>query len=151
MALTIEDGTGVTGADSFITEAEYDAAQVDYFGTALTGDTATKEAAIRRGWLYLKSLDWKSTAEYPTFGGTVPEDVKAAQAILARAEQQSPGGLQPSVIPAQQKVLNRVGEIGWKVIGATGTDAQRNVVTMATDLLTPYVNGFGKTKFLSRA
>ena len=151
MALTIEDGTGVTGADSFITLAEYDTAQADLWAAALTGTDAEKEAALRRAYLYMKSLEWCSDAEYPAFGGTVPEDVKTAQAIFARYEQANPEGLQPSVTPGQQKILTRVGEIGWTPTGQTGVDAQRSVVTMAADLLKEYLCGSGKTKFLNRA
>jgi hypothetical protein len=56
--------------------------------------------------------------------------------------------LQPSVVPGQQKVLTRVGEIGWTAMGQTGVDAQRAVVTMADDLLAPYLQA--KTNFLLR-
>lgn len=149
MALTIEDGTDVTGADSYVTEAEFDAEQLALFGTALTGDTATKEAAIRRAYLYMKSLAWKA-GTFPLFGGTIPADIKQAQSILARAEQANPQGLQPSVVPGQQKILTRVGDIGWTPTGQTGVDAQRSVVTMAADLLKPYLSGSGQTKFINR-
>jgi hypothetical protein len=113
MALTIEDGEGVAGADSFITRAEFADIEVDYFGAALVSTDPMREAAIRRAWLYLKSLKWRD--EFPTFDGDIPDDVKTAQGILARYEVATPGGLAPSVVPGQQKVLNRVGEIGWQV------------------------------------
>lgn len=151
MALTIENGTGVTGADSFTTLAEYETAQVDMFGAALDGTDPVKEAALRRAWVYLKSLSWKEAFPFPTLGGTIPADIKTAQSILARAEQATPGGLQPTVIPGQQKVLSKVGEIGWTVTGQAGVDAQRAVVTMATDMLKPYINDTGATSFLLRA
>lgn len=149
MALALETGTGVDGADSFITTAEFTQYQVDYFGSALTGEVAEQEAALRRAFLYLRSLDW--SADYPMFGGEVPEDVKIAHAILARTEQAEPNALQPSVTPGQQKILTRVGEIGWTPTGQTGVNAQRRVVTMADDLLKPYLHGSGSTKFLARA
>lgn len=151
MALTIEDGTGVTGADSFATVAEYDATHDDIYAHTEHGSTAQKEAALRRAWYYMKSLSWKSDYPFPTLGGTIPADVKTAQAILAHYELDNVNGLQPTVVPAQQKVLNRVGEIGWKVTGQTGVDAQRAVVTMAADLLKPYLNDTGATSFLNRA
>jgi hypothetical protein len=149
MALTIETGAGVSGADSFITVAELDAFCTDYFAHTETGSTAQKEAAIRRAWLYLKSLTWKSDYPFPTLGGEIPDDVKTAQGILAHYEKANPNGLQPSVVPGQQKVLNRAGEIGWQVTGQSGVDAQRAVVTMAADLLKPYV--VTGSKFLMRA
>ena len=151
MAVTVEDGTGVTGADSFITLVELDALQVDYFGAAVTSTDPIKEAALRRSYLFMKSLRWKDTADYPTFDATIPDDIKTAQAVLARIEIESPNALQPSVVPGQQKILTRVGEIGWTPTGQTGTDAQRTVVTMAMDLLEPFLSGTGQTKFLNRA
>lgn len=146
MALTIEDGTGVTGADSFITGAEYVAEALSLFGETVTAD----EPAIRRAYLYLKSLDWKTDYPFPTLGGEIPADVKQAQFILARYEAATPNGLAPNVVPGQQKVLTRVGDLGWTVTGQSGTDAQRAVVTMAHDLLKTYVNESGSTRFLTR-
>lgn len=150
MALTIEDGTGIAGADSFATLAEYASTQVDLFGAALDGTDVIKEAALRRAYLYLKSLSWKADYPFPTLGGGIPADVKTAQAILARYEQATPNGLQPTVVPGQQKVLTRVGELGWTVMGQSGADAQRAVVMMAADLLKPFVNDTGSTRFLLR-
>ena len=153
MALTIEDGTGVTGADSFATQAEYEASQTNLFADVLTGEDAEKEAALRRAYIYMKSLYWVTEGDevYPTFGGTIPADIKTAQAILARVEQATPNALQPNVVPGQQKILTKVGDIGWTPTGQTGVDAQRSVVTMALDLLKDYLSGTGNTKFLLRA
>jgi hypothetical protein len=139
MALVIETGAGVTGADSFITVAQLDDICLKYFDHAETGSTAMKEGACRRAWLYLKSLPWREEYPFPTLGGTIPADVKLAQGILAHYEKANPNGLQPSVVPGQQKVLNRVVEIGWQVTGQTGVNAQRAVVTMADDLLKPFL------------
>jgi hypothetical protein len=150
MALTIEDGSGVTGADSFVTLAEYATTQTALFGAALDGTDVLKEAALRRAFLYLKSLSWKADYPFPTLGDEIPADVKTAQAVLARYEQANPSGLQPTVVPGQQKVLTRVGELGWTVMGQAGADAQRAVVMMAADLLRPYVNDTGSTRFLAR-
>lgn len=147
MALTIEDGTEVSGADSFITGAEYVADVASLFGETVTAN----EPAIRRAFLYLKSLSWKSDYPFPTLGGEIPADVKQAQSILARYEAATANGLQPTVVPGQQKVLTQVGNIGWTATGQTGINAQRAVVTMAADLLKPYVNDTGSTRFLARA
>ena len=149
MALTIENGTGVTGADSFITLAEYDAIHADLFSHDEHGSTAQREAALRRAWYYMKALPWKSSYPFPTFGGTIPEDVKTAQAVFAHYELDNLNGLAPSVIPGQQKILTRVGEIGWTPTGQTGADAQRANVLMAMDLLKPFINASGTT-FLTR-
>lgn len=152
MALTVEDGTGVSGADTFITADELDATSLALFNHGETGNTSSKESALRRAWYYMKSLSWKpsKTAPYPAFGGTIPEDVKTAQAILAHHEKTNVNGLAPSVVAGQQKILTRVGEIGWTPTGQTGVDAQRATVTMAMDLLKPYLSGTGNTRFIDR-
>ncbi len=149
MALIIENGTGVAGADSFITVAELDAYALAYFGHAAHDGTATKEAALRRTFVYLKSLPWLAAYPFPTLGGTIPDDVKLAQAVLAYWEALTPNILQPNVTPANQKILTKAGEIGWTATGQTGVDAQRAVVTMASDLLKPYLTG--DVRFLLRA
>lgn len=151
MALVIEDGTGVAGADSFVTLAEYDAIHTDIFAHDEHGSAPQREAALRRAWYYLKSLTWKPDYPFPALGGTIPDDVKTAQAILAHYELDNANGLAPTVVPGQQKVLTRVGEIGWTVTGQSGTDAQRAVVMMAADLLKPFLNDTGNTRFLARA
>ena len=151
MALTIEDGTDIAGADSFVTLVEYAAKQVDLFGAALDGTDVIKEAALRRAFLYLKSLTWKADYPFPTLGGEIPAEVKTAQAILARYEQATPNGLQPTVTPGQLKVLTSVGSISWMSLAQGGVNAQRGAVLMADDLLKPFLSGVGGVKFLARA
>jgi hypothetical protein len=149
MTLVIENGTGVASADSFITVAEYDALYEALFVHNGQGSTAQKEAALRRSWYYMKSLSWKSDYPFPTLGGTIPADVKTAQAVFAHYELDNVNGLAPSVVAGQQKTLIKAGEIGWQANGISGVDAQRANVTMAMDLLKPYINA--RTIFLDRA
>jgi hypothetical protein len=130
MALVIEDGTGVTGADSFVTVAEYEAYVLDYFGETVTAN----EPAMRRAFGYMRSLNWIDDA-FPTFAGTIPQAVLDAQSIFARAEVAEAEGLQPTLTPGQTSVLVGVDSLRWQVTGAGGTDAQRRVVLMALDRL----------------
>lgn len=65
MALTIEDGTGVANADSYVTVAECEAFALKYFGSNLSGSPTAKEAALRRAALFMDSLPWKG---HRTFG-----------------------------------------------------------------------------------
>ena len=53
--LIVEDGTGVAGADSFVTLAECRQWSEDFYGHQLTGNDAVKDAALRR------SAAWLST------------------------------------------------------------------------------------------
>lgn len=139
MALTIEDGTGVAGADSFITAVQAAAHEVAYFGASSITDTAAGESAMRRAWVYMAALDW-SVDLWPTFGGTVPDAVKVAQAVFARAEFNSPNFLSPSQSLSGRRILSKVDTIEWDVQNAPATiEAMRPIVTMGFDLLNPYL------------
>ena len=151
MALTIENGTGVTGADSFATTAELDTVHTNYLAHTETGSTAQKEAGLRRAFLFMRSLPWRSDYAWPTIGGTINSDIKTAQCIFAHTELQKVNALAPSVIAGQQKVLIKAGDIGWQATGASGVDAQRTVVTMAMDLLADYLEASGVSTILVRS
>lgn len=139
MALIIENGTGVTGADSFVTVAQFDSYGVDYFGATLAGTNTEKEAALRRSFAYMRGLDWLPDL-WPTFGGAIPDVVKIAQSILARTELQKVNALSPTVALQGRKVLNKVDAIGWDVQhGPNTVESARPVVTMAMDFLAPYL------------
>jgi len=136
MALIIENGTGVDGADSYATIAEYIAFVQDYFGTTVAAD----DPAIRRGFYYMQGLIWKS-GTYPLFGGVIPVAVKRAQILFARAEQQSAGVLSPQVTSGSQKVLTGVDSLKWQIIGDDpSVEAARPIVTSAFDFLRPYLD-----------
>jgi hypothetical protein len=150
MALIIENGTGVSGADSFVTVAECEAFAVAYFGASLTGSPTAKEAALRRAFGYMRALKWCDSEAFPTFGGTIPQAVKDAQHIFARAEFQKVNALQPSVTQGQGKILTQVGQLGWTAAGSSSVDAQRQTVTMAMDRLKGLVCAGGSVQFLDR-
>ena len=139
MALIIENGTGVPNADSFITVTECSADAVAYFGSSLNGNNADKEAALRRAFTYMRALEWKDDL-WPTFGGTIPNVVKLAQSVFARAEFQKVNALSPTVTLRGNKVLNKVDAIGWDVNhGPNTVEASRPIVTMGMDFLAPYL------------
>jgi hypothetical protein len=135
MALTIEDGTGIDGADSFIDVTACAQFATDYFGSNLGHSTADKEAALRRAFVILSVQPWKAGL-WPLFGGTIPAAVKNAQAAIARVEVQNPGTLSPVYDRSKAKVLTSVGNIGWTPkAGPSTVEAARPVVTMAMDFL----------------
>jgi hypothetical protein len=135
MPLTIENGTGVSGADSFVTVAECEAFAVAYFGASLAGSAQNKEAALRRAFVLMSALPWKPEL-WLTFGGTIPQAVKNAQHVFARVEFQSPGALSPVYDKSQAKTLTAVGSLQWTPkAGPNTVDAARPVVTMAMDFL----------------
>jgi hypothetical protein len=135
MSLIIEDGTGVAGADSFVTVAEGEAFEVAYFGQSLAGSPQAKEAAWRRAFVVMSGLPWKNGL-FPTFCGTIPDAVKNAQHVIARVEFQSPGSLSPVFDKSKAKTLIKVGEIAWQAkAGPNTVEAARPLVTMAQDFL----------------
>lgn len=139
MALIIEDGTGVSGAQSFATAAECTAFAYAFFGSNLPGSAADKEATLWRTFVFMSGLRWVDGV-WPTFGGTIPDAVKHAQSVFARAEHASPGVLAPTVTLGQAKVLTKVGSIGWTPLkdGATVEDL-KPVVSQAYDFIRPWL------------
>jgi hypothetical protein len=155
MTLVIETGAGVPGADSYVTTSECTAIAAKYFRTPLQGSDAHREVALRRAWVFMAALDWKAET-YPLFGGTIPQEAKDAQVVLARLEFQTEGTLSPDVTISGKKVLTQVGSLGWTPQGGRNTvEAARPVVTMAMDLLRPWLakdpaRDGGRTTFLER-
>ena len=140
MPLVLENGTGVAGADSFGSALELDEFVLDYFGATLSQTQPLKEAALRRAYVYMSGLSWKAGL-WKTFGGTIPEEVKRAQLALARAEIQSVGVLSPSVTPQPGKILTRAGDLSWSPnTDNSSVEESRPVITMAFDLLAPYLD-----------
>lgn len=107
MALIIEDGTGVTGADSYITVAEYQA----WINARISTHTATDavvESQIRRAMDYFETLCFKGTKQsedqplqFPRYGliidtyyvnvDTIPNEVKKALYEIVYADERGVG------------------------------------------------------------
>jgi len=164
MALIIEDGTGVAGADAYADVTACSAYATAYYGSALTGSNVDKEAAIRRATAYLNGLLWKGTRTlgraqplaWPRTGVTdcesleiaddeIPQDLIYAQHELARAEFQSPGILTPAVSKANATVVREkvdVLEVEYDTDNLTGSiEDVRPIVTAAMDRLKCYLTG----------
>ncbi|KAF1711065.1 hypothetical protein CSC70_03820 [Pseudoxanthomonas kalamensis DSM 18571] len=60
MALTIEDGTGVTGADSYATAAEL-ADRAAAYGWTIPATESEQEVLLRRAAEAMNGLDWKGS------------------------------------------------------------------------------------------
>lgn len=101
MALIVEDGTGVAGAESYLSAADADTHHADRANAGWTGDTAAKEAALRKAtdnlgqayrlrWLGARvdsaqALDWPRAGIDTIGSDVVPEEVRRATAELALA------------------------------------------------------------------
>lgn len=157
MALVIENGSGLANAEAYSSVADCSAWASKYYGNALTGSDAGKEAAIRRAVAYMDGLRWKGASTtgrvqalaWPRSGVTdceglaiganvIPAEVIFAQHVLARAEFQSPGVLSPSVTLGAVVKRERVDviEAEYDTSRLQGTaDELRPLVTMAMDKL----------------
>jgi hypothetical protein len=99
MALTIEDGTIVAGADSFATAAEL-VTYAENFGRVIPADPTAQEALLRRAALEMNAKPWKgrtvSQAQvlaWPRYevclnkwllpSDSIPAQIKAGQMALA--------------------------------------------------------------------
>jgi len=157
MALIVETGAGVAGADCYADVTACSAWAVDYFGASLTGSPTDKEAAIRRAAAYLDGLKWKGSrtlgrgqplawprsdvtdCEGLAIGANeIPAELIFAQHVLARAEFQSPGFLSPNVSLAGVNKREKVDviEVEYDTSRLQGNAEElRQIVTMATDKL----------------
>lgn len=155
MAITVEDGSNVTGAEAWADLSAHDAWAVKFHGAASAKSDALKESAIRRTAAYLDALPWKGSKSngrsqalsWPRTGATdaagetiaadeIPAELVTAQHMLTWAEIASPGILNPSVKMAGQKELTAVGSgEKWTLTGAEGDsiDAHRTLVMGAID------------------
>ena len=114
MALVIEDGTGVSGADSYGTRAGFITHVANYYGGTVADEDAS-DVPMRSAFAYLNGLDWKGAktlgrSQVGAFPRTdledcegesigvaeIPDELIAAQYDMAWAEKQSPGLLSPS-------------------------------------------------------
>lgn len=172
MALIIETGAGVTGAQAYADAAAYKAWHLAYYGAAATDTDALIEAAILRSMAFLEGLRWVGArvggrsqalawprtdaldADGEDIAETeVPAEVIHAQHAMTRAELASPGALSPDVTLAGQKVLTKVDVLSWEVQKVPNTvEAARLTVTAAMDKIAALIVGGGSaTKFLERA
>lgn len=131
MALTIEDGSGLPDADSFISAADATALVDDLGLLDWPADPDDQEAALRRGSLWLSTYyRWRGTAVngraqalawprsgahdeqgHPVEDDAVPVEVERATVFAAIAEAQAPGALTPTITPNQMAVMEKVGPL----------------------------------------
>ncbi len=155
MALIIETGAGVAGAEAYADAAAYVTWHTAFYGAAPDATTAEQEGAIRRAVMYLNTLAWNGTKTYgrgqslawprtdvtdcegiAIGSGEIPAEVIYAQHVLTRAEIASPGVLAPtgSVIGGIKREKVDVIEVEYDTSRGTGTiDDLRTYVTAALD------------------
>lgn len=161
--LTVEDGSGLADADSYVSLADASSIATSFGLTfAIAGaDEVLAEQALRRAtaWLdatyRLRFPGWRTryreqALEWPRQGAydqniipqyiaqdSVPVEIKRACVIAAVREKASVGALSPDVTPGQiKKSVSVEGAVSVDyAIGAGSVADQRPVVTMVDDAL----------------
>lgn len=160
MALIVYDGTNAETAEAVVSVSEYDTFHTDYYGSAASGTTAEKEAAIRRVNAFLHALPWRGvpaegyeqSIPFPRKGVTdangfeildtlVPGDVKKAAHMLARTEQATVGALSPvgAITDTRKRVKIDTLEVEYHIPDMPMADASKQVVSDAMNLLRKYL------------
>lgn len=172
MPLTVEDGTGLAGADAFVSLAYVDAYHTARGNAAWTGDDADKEAAIRRATFFLSnSYRWQGykrngrsqALAWPRYDvvdlegwgvpfDAVPQEIKDATAEVALRELATPGAMTPDVTLADKVKREKVGPIEVEYANvSTGAEASRPVLMIVRDLIAPLLARVGRSPLVGSA
>ena len=173
--LIVEDGSNVSGSDSYTTVEECEDFTLHYFGENLAGSPDVKNAAIRRATAHLNSYSWKGkrthgraqslawprTGVTDTDGNTIADDeipveIKEAMHLFARATFSSTDALEPNATFASDRVVaEAVGPLSTQYAApAKDIDDFVMVVKGAVDRITQFLvtsEGNLTTTFLERA
>lgn len=167
MSLTVEDGTGVTGANTYFSLAS----ATEYFSdrgvtTWLEGAETDKSAALIKACHYMETLDWKGTKtysdnplEWPRVGvpdrngwaidyNEIPRDIKWGQCEIAyryfSGSDMLPD-LERGGAVVREKVVDAI-EVQYASWADGNTKFQ-----YVTAVLRPYLNSIGSKVMLIRA
>ena len=164
MALTVEDGTGVAGADAYCEVAAVDTYHTNRGNTAWTGSNTVKEQAIRKATDYIEArfarrfvgtryskaqgLSWPRTEAYDRDGflrdDEIPEELVEATAeyalrALSAALLPDPTSNEGAVI----RVKEKVGPLEEETEYASGSTSQLPAYPAADRKLTPILKAGG--------
>lgn len=166
MTLTVEDGTGLAAADSYNSLSEFESYAEAYGLTLSSADDELREAALRRGFVYINTAyatRWPGTAvkgrgqagawprryAYDASGNLIPSDevpreVKQAHNEAAVRELTTPGSLTPDASGATRVIQETVGPISVRYSDkGDPADAARPTVTLIDEILAPVLTGAG--------
>ena len=168
--LIVEDGTGLSNSNCYVSLADADQYHLDYEILAWNGSDDDKNSAILRAARYMDTLRWKGerahkraqAMDWPRYGATdcdgtlipsdeVPVEVVRANIILAFYELNNQDGLSPEVTLAQVVEREKVDVIEVEYRGqAVSVDSARPFITGAMDEIRCLLLG-GSGSFLKRA
>lgn len=162
MALEVEDGSGKTNAESYISVSDADAYHTAFGNATWTGAGPLKEAALRRATRYIdgryggrftgykaqrqQALQWPrldalDQSNYLLPANEVPTKLKQAAAEAALLELVTPGTLTPRLERGGQVSAKTVqaGPVSSSTTFASGAPT-RATVTVIDDLLAPLIS-----------
>lgn len=159
MALTVEDGSGVSGADSYISLTDARAILTP-LGQDLDAVDATAEQQLRNAVVYLESyrqqfkgckVAKENPLQWPRYGvwidgfavlaTEIPQELKDAQ-VFAAWEIENGGNLQQTTTGESVK-LKEVGGAVKKEFFDTGPGSNLKVFTRVNDALSPLLKESG--------
>lgn len=167
MALTVEDGTGLSNADALASLAYVDAYHLARGNSTWTGTDAAKEEAIRRASEFLtNSYRWKG---YPVNGrdqaqawprtyvedaqgysvpsDEVPAEVQKACAEIALRELVTPGQMSPDYTPSERVKSERFGSVSFEYdMSRPDAEAARPVLLIVRDLIGGLLDAAGGSR-----
>ncbi len=156
--LIVEDGSGMSNADAFISVEYADAYHAAMGNAEWTGEETDKEAAIRRATAFLSnSYQWQGykrkgrpqALAWPRYDvvdcegwgvdyKSVPVEIQRATAEVALRELMSPGSMNPDVIAADQVKREKIGQIEVEYLNAnTLPQSARPVLLIVQDIISP--------------
>ncbi len=177
MALTVENGTGLPGADAFIS-VEYFEAYCAARGHSLSTSTDTlKEQAIVRASAFLSdSYSWagwivsgrgsnggKQGLAWPRSGvvddegyaipsDEVPDEVQRATAEITRRELVTPGAMTPDYTPSTRVKSEKVGALAVEYdLSRVDAESVRPVLLVVRDLIGPLLDQTGGSRLSGEA
>ncbi len=166
MTLTVEDGTGKSDADAFISLAFADSYHTTYGNSTWTGENGDKEAAIRRATVYLSnSLPWEGyrsnnrdqALAWPRAGvidgegigidsDEMPIELQNATAEVALRELITPGAMNPDFTASDQVKREKIGQIEVEYSSAKrNADEARPVLLIVRDMIGSFLKNGGSS------
>lgn len=121
MALEVEDGTGKTNSESFISVADTDTRHSNFGNTAWTGTTAAKEQALRKATAFMEQAyrsRWKGNKHTVDQALSWPRNSVVVDGFVT---------IDSDVVPAEVK--NACADLALKALAETlAPDLERGVV-----------------------
>ena len=166
--LTVEDGTGLPGADSYVSVTDCEAYATARGMTFSASPIDDAEAALRRATAWVdgsfrarfpgrrrngrgQALEWPRVSATDAEGNAIADDEIPVEIVHATCEAAvrelaTPGALSPDVVMAQTlKAASVDGAVSVTYAGGGGVDGQRPIATVIDDILSSLIGARAKS------